>query len=133
MLTLEDTCQTYQLGPQGERMASMLFELVYDAMEKGLAKHGQVDRFRIPLELEGRDDTFFTQHSTSGVMRALMQSPEAMEIIEWLEQDAVVQRYAQSHPNVLEHLARFRELAEDARILEMPIREKVLGGNVTFY
>jgi Fe-S oxidoreductase len=133
MLTLEDTCQTYQLGPQGERMASMLFELVYDAMEKGLAKHGQVDRFRIPLELEGKDDTFFTQHSTSGVMRALMQSPDAMEIIEWLEQDAVVQRYAQSHPDVLEHLARFRELAEDARILEMPIREKVLGGNVTFY
>jgi Fe-S oxidoreductase len=142
MLSLEDTCQTYDLGMPGERTATMLFEVVYEAMEKGLASAGQLDRFRTPLELQGKDATFYNEHSVSGVMTALMADPEAPAILEWLAQDAVVQRHAQQHPEILEQLARFKEMAgavvwpeicdlvpgaEAARTLDIPQPQKALA------
>lgn len=133
MLTLEDTCQTYQLGPAGERMATMLFEVVYEAVEKALAKRGELQRFCMPRELMGKGANFYAQHSVQGVMMALMEDSEAMDILAWLEADAVVQRHAQSHPEILEQLARFKEMAEEARTLEIPERARVLGSqNIIF-
>lgn len=131
MLTLEDTCQFYELGRPGERMASMLFEVVYDAMVKALTTRGELDRIRMPIELQDRDEDFFVHHSTSGVMMALLQDPDAHEILDWLEQDDVVKRHAQKFPEVWEQLARFREIAHEASVLELPIRERVIG-RVTF-
>jgi Fe-S oxidoreductase len=142
MLSLEDTCQTYNLGTPGERKASMLFEVVYEAMEKAFVKRGELDRFRMPLELKGKDEEFYAQHSVSGVMTALMADSEAREILEWLEQDPVVQRYAKQHPEILEQLERFKEMSdmtiwmeprlsipgpEGARTIEMPQPQKVLA------
>lgn len=129
MLSLEDTCQTYQLSRPGERMATMLFELVYEAMERGLARTGQLDRFRMPLELRGRDPAYFAEHSASGVMAALMESPEAPAILEWLEQDEVVQHHARSHPAIGEQLQQFHEMADLAGELAicMPAQARAVG------
>lgn len=125
MLTLEDTCQTYQLAAPGQRMATMLFEVVYAAMARGLAAQGQLDRFRTPLELRNRDATFYMQHSAAGVMAALMEDPEATAILDWLAQDEVVQRHATTHPEILAQLARFREQAQAARTLALAAPQKV--------
>jgi hypothetical protein len=128
MLSLEDTCQTYNLGQTGQRMASMTFEIVYEAMEKALAKRGELERLRIPAELKDCDETFFMQHSSSGVMMALMQSPDAIDILEWLEQDDVVKRHASTHPEVWDQLAEFKRIANETRILELPVKQRVIGG-----
>jgi hypothetical protein len=131
MLSLEDTCQTYRLAQPGERMATMLFEVVYEAMERGLARAGQLDRFRMPLELRERDPDYFAEHSASGVMAALMESPEAPAILEWLEQDEVVQRHARSHPEIGAQLQQFRELADLAGDLAMclPPQARAVGSD----
>jgi hypothetical protein len=127
MLTLEDTCQTYSLAQSGERMATMLFELVYDAVEQALAPRGELHRFRTPVLLKDCDAEFYMQHSVSGVMAALMQEPDALAIVEWLEQDDVVRRHAEHHPEVREQLAVLRQMAEEASMLEMPLCELSVG------
>jgi Fe-S oxidoreductase len=134
MLTLEDTCQTYNLSPQpGERMATMLFELVYDAVEHALALRGELHRFRTPTVLKNCSANFYMQHSVSGAMVALMQEPDALAIVEWLEQDEVVQRHAERHPEVREQLAVLRQMAEEASLLEMPLQERSVGEHcITF-
>lgn len=135
MLTLEDTCQTYGLTQPGKRMSFMLFELIYEAMAKALAKRGECDRIRIPFALKGKDEDFFTHHSVAGIMTALMHTPEAESILAWLEQDDVVKRHASQHPEVMEQLALFKEMARESRLLELPlkIQEKVrVVGRITF-
>lgn len=124
MLSLEDTCQTYHLGQEGERMATMLFEVVYEAMEKALAKRGELDRERLPRNLIGTDPDYFNHHSVSGIMAAMMRDPEAMGILEWLEQDPVVQRHAATNPRIWEQLEAFKVLARDAMVLEIPAPAK---------
>lgn len=131
MLSLEDTCQTYQLAQPGQRMATMLFEVVYEAMEKGLAREGQLDRFRIPLELRNKDADFYARHSVSGVMSALIEEPEALALLEWLEQDEVVQRHARSHPEILDQLAQFKEVAEIAGSMAMCLPQERAVGRTT--
>jgi Fe-S oxidoreductase len=131
MLTLEDTCQTYGLSAGDQRMSLMLFEIVYEAMEKALAKRGELHRMHLPLALQGKDEAYFAHHSTSGVMAALMQAPDALDILDWLEQDDVVKRQAQTNPAVLVHLERLREMADDARRLELPCKVLAVGG-ITF-
>jgi Fe-S oxidoreductase len=125
MLSLEDTCQTYNLGAPGERTATMLFEVLYEAMEKAFVQRGELDRFQTPLELQGKDATFYAQHSVAGVMTALMETPEAHAILDWLEQDDVVKRHAKAHPEILEQLTRFRAMSET---LTLPIPSATIPG-----
>lgn len=127
MLSLEDTCQTYHLNQSGERMATMLFDIVYEAIEKALTQRDELHRFQLPHELKDRDADFYTRHSVAGLMTALMEEPEALDILEWLEQDSVVQRHAARHPEILEQLARFKQMAEEARTLYIPLRAMALG------
>lgn len=131
MLSLEDICQTYGLGPAGERMSLMLFEVVYDAMFAALTRRGEQVRICLPVGLMQRDEAYFAAHSSSGVMAALMESPEAEEILAWLEQDDVVKRHMQSHPEVREQLNVYKEVAQEARLLELPEKVLVVGG-ITF-
>ncbi|WP_322822377.1 (Fe-S)-binding protein [Chloroflexus sp.] len=109
-LSLEDTCQTYGLSPQGERMALVLFEVVYAAMEQALAKRGELDRMRIPAELQNRDHEFFVAHSIEGRLSMLMQLPEFPALLDWLEQDDIVRRFSKDHPHVYELLQAWREV-----------------------
>lgn len=109
-LSLEDTCQTYGLAPQGERMALVLFEVVYAAMEQALAKRGELDRIRIPVELQHRDHEFFVAHSIEGRLSMLMQLPEFPALLDWLEQDDIVKRFSKDHPHVYDLLRAWREV-----------------------
>ncbi|MEJ5345729.1 MAG: (Fe-S)-binding protein [Chloroflexus sp.] len=109
-LSLEDTCQTYGLSPQGERMALVLFEVVYAAMEQALAKLGELDRMRIPVELQNRDHEFFVAHSIEGRLSMLMQLPEFPALLDWLEQDDIVRRFSKDHPHVYDLLRAWREV-----------------------
>ncbi|MGQ9613048.1 MAG: (Fe-S)-binding protein [Chloroflexus sp.] len=109
-LSLEDTCQTYGLAPQGERMALVLFEVVYAAMEQALAKRGELDRMRIPAELRDRDHEFFVAHSIEGRLSMLMQLPEFPALLDWLEHDDIVKRFSKDHPQVYELLQAWREV-----------------------
>lgn len=109
-LSLEDTCQTYGLSPQGERMALVLFEVVYAAMEQALAKRGELDRMRIPVELQNRDHEFFVAHSIEGRLSMLMQLPEFPALLDWLEQDDIVRRFSKDHPHVYDLLRAWREV-----------------------
>lgn len=120
MLTLEDTCQTYKLSQPGQRMATLLFEVLHDAMDAALTRRGERDRMHMPLLLQGRDEEFLSQHSVMGLMTALMHHPEAFRVLDWLEQNEVVQRHANSHPQVWEQLQRFRDMAVEAQTLELP-------------
>jgi Fe-S oxidoreductase len=112
VLTLQDTCTTYDLAKQpGDRMSIMLFEVVYDAMVKALVKRGELDRIRIPIAFEGKSEEYIATHSVAGKMYKLLQNKEmATRILNWLEQDDVVKRYAKVNPGVNEQLDRFREM-----------------------
>ncbi len=112
-LSLEDTCQTYNLSPTGERMALVLFEVVYAAMEPALAKRGELDRMRVPAELRNRDREFFVAHSLEGQMATLMQQPDFPALLDWLEKDDIVKRFSKDHPQVYEQLRALREMALD--------------------
>lgn len=112
-LSLEDTCQTYNLSPTGERMALVLFEVVYAAMEPALAKRGELDRMRVPAELRNRDREFFVAHSLEGHMATLMQQPDFPALLDWLEKDDIVKRFSKDHPQVYEQLRALREMALD--------------------
>lgn len=112
-LSLEDTCQTYNLSPTGERMALVLFEVVYAAMEPALAKRGELDRMRVPAELRNRDREFFVAHSIEGQMATLMQQPDFPALLDWLEKDDIVKRFSKDHPQVYEQLRALREMALD--------------------
>ncbi|WP_322487494.1 (Fe-S)-binding protein [Chloroflexus sp.] len=112
-LSLEDTCQTYNLSPTGERMALVLFEVVYAAMEPALAKQGELDRMRVPAELRNRDREFFIAHSLEGQMAQLMQQPDFPALLDWLEKDDIVKRFSKDHPQVYEQLRALREMALD--------------------
>lgn len=112
-LSLEDTCQTYNLSPTGERMALVLFEVVYAAMEPALAKRGELDRMRVPAELRNRDREFFIEHSIEGQMATLMQQPDFPALLDWLEKDDIVKRFSKDHPQVYEQLRALREMALD--------------------
>jgi Fe-S oxidoreductase len=128
ILSLEDTCQTYGLAKEpGERMAIMLFEVVYDAMVKALEKRGELDRIRTPASFEGKSDEYIAQHSVAGKMSQLLHNRAmATRILEWLEQDDVVQRYAKANPAVWDQMAKFREiLNSNDRVLCIP-RKKPL-------
>lgn len=110
MLTLEDTCKTYDIGKPDERMATVLFEVVYDAMVKALEQRGELYRMYLPKELMDREIDFCTQHSISGQMIVLMQLDDAPQLIEWLEQDAIVQRFFRDNPDGAQQLERFKEM-----------------------
>ncbi|WP_049762766.1 (Fe-S)-binding protein [Chloroflexus aggregans] len=110
-LSLEDTCQTYNLSPTGERMALVLFEVVYAAMEPALAKRGELDRMRVPAELRHRDHEFFVAHSIEGQIATLMQQPDFPALLEWLEKDDIVKRFSKDHPQVYDLLRSWREFA----------------------
>lgn len=128
MLHLEDICQLYGLRKSGQRMALMLFEVVYEAMYRALARRGELARLSLPAELLGRDDAFFAQHSIAGTMASLVQAPNAIRILEWLEYDEAVKRHARNHPEVLEQLARFKALVCASRWLDTPLKVRAVGG-----
>lgn len=110
MLSLEDTCQTYNLGQPDERMATMLFEVVYDAMVNALEQRGELDRMYVPAELTGRPAEFCAEHSLAGRMAALLQSEAAPALLEWLEKDDIVKRFFRDNPQYAGHLERLQAM-----------------------
>jgi Fe-S oxidoreductase len=125
ILSLEDTCQHYGLAKQpGERMAIMLFEVVYDAMVKALEKRGELDRVRRPSVFEDKSEEFIAEHSVAGKMSKLLHNKEmANRILNWLEQDDVVKRYAQTNPAVWTQMDKFREIV-NAEMLDLCVPMK---------
>lgn len=120
MLSLADTCTTYGLAQPGQRMALVMFEVVYEAMEKALAKRGELARMLIPSELQNRDRVFFAEHSISGWMDVLIQMPEFADLLTWLEKDDIVQRFIKDHPQVADQLRGLREMLLEPEVLEIP-------------
>jgi hypothetical protein len=126
-LSLEDTCKTYGLARPGERMALVMFEVVYEAMEQALAKRGELARMLLPAELAGRDAEFFAAHSISGWMEVLIRQPEFLDLLDWLEHDEIVQRFARDHPLVADQLRELRALAaRSGEVLELGRPPEVL-------
>jgi len=111
-LSLEDTCNVYGLAQPGERMVQVLFEVVYDAMEQALARRGELERMYMPAELIGRDPDYFDAHSIGGRLAMLAHRPDFGDLVDWLEQDPIVKRFAATHPSVMDQLRGLRELAE---------------------
>ncbi|MFP4436732.1 MAG: (Fe-S)-binding protein [Chloroflexaceae bacterium] len=133
MLTLDDTCQTYNLGKnsEGTRAATMLFEVLYEAMYKALEQRGELDRMRTPIGLQNCSAAYFQEHSAAGKVACLMQHEEAASVLAWLEADAVVQRFFAEHPEGVAQLETFKALharAQEGEVLE--ICERVVGGAV---
>lgn len=129
VLTLEDVCQTYELPAEpGERMAIMLFEIIYDALVKALEKRGELERLRHPSVFAGKDQAYIAEHSVAGKMSKLLQNKgQAREVLEWLEQDDVVKRYAKVNPGVVQQLAKFREIMEsDTLDLCVPMEKPLI-------
>ncbi|MBX0327227.1 (Fe-S)-binding protein [Oscillochloris sp. ZM17-4] len=113
MLTLDDVCKTYTLGTQapGERPSTMMFELVYEAAYAGLERRGELDRFRTPMQLRGRDAAFLREHSASGKTVEFLQSSLGEGLLKWLAADDVVKRYFSANPDAAQKLDAFREIA----------------------
>jgi len=108
MLSIEDTCQTYNLGQ--ERMSFMMFEVVYDAMAKALEERGEIERVRMPSELEGREEDYFMKHSIAGIMMDMMQDEDFPRLMQWLEEDSIVQRYFRDNPQSMEKMKEIKEM-----------------------
>lgn len=133
MLTLDDTCKVYNLGKnqEGERAATMMFEVIYDAMYKALERRGELHRMHLPIELEGRSPEYLWNHSVAGKVAQLMQSEKAGGVLAWLEQDAVVQRFFSENPQGVDQLEKFKEMharAQEGELLEICTR--VVGGEL---
>ncbi len=121
MLTLDDTCKTYNVGTSDQRAATMLFEVVYDAMYTALERRGELDRMRMPVDLRNTSPDYLWQHTSSGKVTQLMQSEKAADVLAWLEQDEVVQRFFTNHPEGPVKLETFRQMhaqAQRGEILE---------------
>jgi len=133
MLTLDDTCQTYNLGKnsEGTRAATMLFEVLYEAMYKALEQRGELDRMCTPLALQNRSAAYLREHSASGKVAQLMEQEQAASVLAWLETDAVVQRFFAEHPQGAAQLETFKALharAQQGEVLELC--ERVVGSEV---
>jgi Fe-S oxidoreductase len=116
MLTLEDICQTYGLTPpSGGRTAFLLFEQVYEAVEKALQKCGELARMRVPAVFQNAEPDFVQQHSMAGRLEKIFQTPLLPSLLNWLEQDAVVARYARLHPETAALLVQWRGNAQETR------------------
>jgi len=108
MLTLDDVCKTYELGKAGERASTMVFEVVYEAVMKALVTRDETERVRTPLLLKNRTKEFLRDHSSSGKVVQVLQSPKGAPVLEWMENDDVVKRYLTGHPEAVRKLDDFK-------------------------
>lgn len=128
MLSLDDTCKTYNLGQPGERMATMLFEVVYDAMYQALERRGELDRMYLPAELADRPDDFCRRHSLNARMVDLLRSETAATLLEWLARDDIVQRFFREHPQYAGQLEHFRAIRDqEIETLDLCLRVRELA------
>jgi len=66
---------------------------------------------RVPAVLRNRDQEFFIAHSIEGQMMQLMQQPDFLELLNWLEKDDIVKRFSKDHPHVYDQIKALREMA----------------------
>ena len=97
MLTLEDICQTYNLPDNGQRMSFMTFELVYEAMQRGLDKIGESNRIQAPAIFLDKTPEYISEHSISGVWKNISIESDMHGVLHWLSEDAVTARYLKSN------------------------------------
>ena len=89
-LALSDICQTYQLGPPGVRMVSILYEIVFEAVRPALHAGGQDALGEVPVLLEQCSCTYWGKHSLGGWFANLFRRDENQEHLHWvLEHPAV--------------------------------------------
>ncbi len=100
MLTLEDVCREYRLGAPEQRMVYMLFEIVYLAVARSLQSQGQLRRFRMPVMLAGKSESYIHQHTVWKIVTDLPAQSGFTELANWFTADAVVQRFFYNHPGV---------------------------------
>jgi Fe-S oxidoreductase len=93
-LALNDICQTYQLSPPRGRMVSILYEVIFEAMDAALRRSGNECRAEVPVLLEKRPHTFWSEHSLSGLYTRLCREAENDGHRRWvLEHEAVKNRF----------------------------------------
>ncbi|HEX7505528.1 MAG TPA: (Fe-S)-binding protein, partial [Polyangia bacterium] len=93
-LSLTDICQTYRLDPAGQHMVSILYEVVFEAMQAALCHTGQESRAEVPALLEGRPRTYWNEHSLGGLYANLFRRKENAGHLRWaLEHEAVKGRF----------------------------------------
>ncbi len=97
-LGLKDTTEHYKQATPETRKVRMFFEVVYDAMMKGLERLGQTDRVRRPAIFETIGDTEAQEHSLAAWMLKLMDDPTFPALMEKLRKDPNVGNYARENP-----------------------------------
>jgi hypothetical protein len=89
----------------------MFFEVVYDAMMKGLEKRGETDRVRKPAIFATIGEGEARDHSLAAWMDKLMDDPSFSALMEKLRKDPNVGNYARENP---EFWGYFDKVAKEA-------------------
>lgn len=105
-LNMKDTTEYYKQATPEKRKARMFFEIVYDAMMKGLRKTGEVDRIKIPASIKNMSPEDFKKHSISGYMEDLKKRPVFKDLLEKFRSDPNVNNYAMENPGFWEYFDR---------------------------
>jgi Fe-S oxidoreductase len=112
MLTLDDICRYYQLSPGPGRMVYMLFEIVYQAASAALTVRQERHRLQTPNRFKEQPPEFIRRHGFAGFLSDLAAHPQIGRYLQWLENDSIVQRYLQDHPEAAGLLPEWKRNAE---------------------
>lgn len=97
-LNMKDTTEFYKQATPEKRKARMFFEIVYEAMMKGLKKAGQTDRIKIPAPLKNMDKETYKKHSISFYMENLKKKPLFKDLLKKFRDDPNVKNYGIEYP-----------------------------------
>jgi len=97
MLTLEDICNTYNLGTyaygETKRMSFMMFEIVYNAVAKALQAKNELYKFEEPKIFRDKNIEFKYNNGFGKVLDMAQKSPSIKDDIKWLFNDEIIHRY----------------------------------------
>lgn len=110
-LGLKDTTEHYKQATPEKRKVRMFFEVVYDAMMKGLETRCETDRVRKPAIFGAIGEAQAKEHSLAAWMNKLMDDPTFPALVEKLRKDPNVGNYARENPDFWKY---FDKVAEEA-------------------
>lgn len=116
MLSLTDICSHYELGPKGQRMAYLTFEVVAEASLAALTRLGQAARLRSPAVFEDMSASEVRSHGVIGLMDVITRNSDYPAVYQWLIKDEIVNRFCAAHSQTSEHLNAMRPVEESAAL-----------------
>ena len=108
----EQYYQAHEAGsPLGGEKVMVFFELVYDCVERALAKRGELGRMLMPSSLATMHPEERRKYSLAGYLEQLLKQRNAIKTLEELGNDPKVKAFAETHAGFWEYLHNLKQNA----------------------